>query len=357
MVVDVTHHEHKTTKKCPIATISSISSLTNTIDSHPVAAVMGFTSNPTGYTANNISDVLSDEDEEDELDSDAHTCNTIIKNIDSTVITLPKADECHAPMTVWHLFWCTYYSPLGDLPINFNCLLDVVSHLVIIHEDLVNKLKLHCKKLHTPIFTKTAMHNDQKNIIKFDEFVKLQLYDASGQYVLKSVHTVISSSSCIPILLGLPFLKHNSIVIDVDVNTAIDKYNGFDLLNPPIAAQKPKPRIGQQKFNYEYHANILRLHKLLLEDLKTTLLHCKHFVSSEHAQKIDVVGAVCVRLERLAAQEKSDQMGTEILKTYHAVFEPCPHIDDLPTDVYCHIKLKDASKMITTQSYSSPQKY
>ena len=200
---------------------------------------MGFASNPAGYTTNNVSDVLLDKDEEDELNSDVHTCNAIIGSIDGAVITPPKVDEHHAPMTVPHLFWCTSYSPVGDLPITFNCLLDVGSHLVIICEDLVNKFKLHCKRLRTPIFTKTAMHNDQKNVIEFGEFVKLQLYNASGQYISKYVHAVISSSLCVPILLGLPFLKHNSIVSDVDMNTAIDKYNGFDLLNPPIPAQKP----------------------------------------------------------------------------------------------------------------------
>ena len=75
------------------------------------------------------------------------------------------------------------------------------------------------------------------------------------------------------------------------------------------------------------------------------------------SQKIGVVGAVHVQLEHLAAQEKLDQMGSEILKTYHAVFKPCPHTDDLPMDVYCHIKLKDASKTITMWSYLSPRKY
>ena len=72
---------------------------------HPVAAVMGFTSNPTGYTTNNASDILSDEDEEDELNSDVCTCNTIIEGIDDNVIILPKVDEPHAPMTVLHMFW------------------------------------------------------------------------------------------------------------------------------------------------------------------------------------------------------------------------------------------------------------
>jgi hypothetical protein len=43
---------------------------------------LGFASNPAGYTAANASDVLFDEDEEDELESDVRVCNAIIEDID-----------------------------------------------------------------------------------------------------------------------------------------------------------------------------------------------------------------------------------------------------------------------------------
>ena len=39
------------------------------------------------------------------------------------------------------------------------------------------------------------------------------------------------------------------------------------------------------------------------------------------------------------------------------VFSEIPHIDDLPSDVYCRIKLKDASRSIHTRTYSTPRKY
>ena len=103
--------------------------------------------------------------------------------------------------------------------------------------------------------------------------------------------------------------------------------------------------------------NILKPCTQLLEELKTTLLHWKPKVHSQHVQKVDVVAAVWVHLEQLTAQEQLDKMGADILKTYSAVFAPCPHTNDLPTDVYCHIKLKDTSKTITTRYYSSPRKY
>ena len=107
---------------------------------------MGFTSNPAGYTAINTSDILSEDDEEDELNSNVHACNVLIESIDDPVITPPKANDTHAPLTVPHLFWRVSCSPINDLPLTFDCLLDVGSHLVIICEDLVNQLKLHHKK-------------------------------------------------------------------------------------------------------------------------------------------------------------------------------------------------------------------
>ena len=63
------------------------------------------------------------------------------------------------------------------------------------------------------------------------------------------------------------------------------------------------------------------------------------------------------RLEELTTQDQLKCMGREIFDKYKHVFEPIPHVDELPTDVYCRIQLKDASKMIATRSYSSPHKY
>ena len=64
-----------------------------------------------------------------------------------------------------------------------------------------------------------------------------------------------------------------------------------------------------------------------------------------------------MHLEQLTAQDQLTQMGAKISKTYSTVFEPCPHTEKLPKDVYCRIELKDTSKTITTQSYLSPHKY
>ena len=78
---------------------------------------------------------------------------------------------------------------------------------------------------------------------------------------------------------------------------------------------------------------------------------------TNHIRNLDVVGTVCERLEELAAQNQLEHMEKEVFAKYKAVFEPIPHVDDLPTDIWCRINIKDASKTIMMRTYSSPHKY
>ena len=238
--------------KKPVGAVTA--GITNTAagpSMHPVATVMGYTSNPVGYTANYLLAILTDDDGEDKLDSsEVHThVAAIIVNVDSTapnIFNLPKVDCDHvAPLTVSHIFWCASVSPPNSLPSQFDCLLDIGSHLVIIYEQLANDLGLHHHKLENPIITDLVMQPDGPKVLKFNGFVKLRLYDFSGVYVTKTVHTVIFPTLCSPILLGLPFLEHNNIVIDVNACTAIDQCNSFDLLHPsaPHPKTSVKPRL------------------------------------------------------------------------------------------------------------------
>lgn len=44
-------------------------------------------------------------------------------------------------------------------------------------------------------------------------------------------------------------------------------------------------------------------------------------------------------------------------KDFRPIFEPIPHVDELPTNVLARIKLKDANKTIVSRSYTCPRKY
>ena len=65
--------------------------------------------------------------------------------------------------------------------------------------------------------------------------------------------------------------------------------------------------------------------------------------------EMDVVSAVRVCIECLAAQDKLTSLGEDVKGRYKDVFSEIPHVDLLPNDVYARIKLKDATKSITTR--------
>src|ERR1700685_3413424 len=52
-----------------------------------------------------------------------------------------------------------------------------------------------------------------------------------------------------------------------------------------------------------------------------------------------------------------NQLYNAVKDKHSNVFHPIPHVDELPTNVYCRIKLKDVSKTITTCTYTSPRKF
>ena len=144
----------------------------------------------------------------------------------------------------------------------------------------------------------------------------------------------------------------------IKAQTVIDKLNNFDLLHPsaPPAKKTVKPKLW---FNYEAYKTIKGHCVVLLAEMKYTFTAKQKSNSyhMQHIQKLDTVGAVWEHLEELATQQQLKWMGLEVFNKYKCVFEPIPHMDELLMDVYCWIQLKDAMKVITMWSYSSPHKY
>lgn len=139
---------------------------------------------------------------------------------------------------------------------------------------------------------------------------------------------------------------------------AIDKVQNFDLLNPPTpVVTAPPPQ--KYKFNFEEHKSVLDVWKKVMQELQSTFAVKQKTGAyhTNHIRNLDVVGTVHEQLEELAAQNQLEHMGKEVFVKYKAVFKPISHVNDLPTDVWCHINIKDASKRITMRTYSSPCKY
>jgi hypothetical protein len=99
--------------------------------------------------------------------------------------------------------------------------------------------------------------------------------------------------------------------------------------------------------------------KIMLAELKMVCAEraCQYKNKPEDVKPVDVVAAIRTRIETLTSLEQLNRMGEAVKEKYKDVFSPIPHLDDLPTDVYCRIKLKDATKTFTTRSYSTPRKY
>jgi hypothetical protein len=80
-------------------------------------------------------------------------------------------------------------------------------------------------------------------------------------------------------------------------------------------------------------------------------------VTCEHVKDIDVIAAIRIRIEQLAAEQELEKLDMQTKERYADVFRPIPHIDEMPDTVLCKINLKNASKMIETRSYSCPRKF
>ena len=320
--VDAACRAHKDKMK---KTIGAVTPATSTMGPslHPMAAIMGYASNPVGYQANYSLAVLSDKEDKYELDSSKVRGRLAaivedVNNVTPDSLNLLKADsEFVAPLMVPHMFWRASASTPNSLPIQFDCLLDIGSHLVIIHEQLVKDLNLRHRKLHEPIISELAMQPNGPKFLKFTHFIKLKLYDSSGTYIAKTVCAVISPTLCAPVLLGLPFLKHNNIVIDANCHTAIDKKNNFDLLHP-LSPPKKKDAKATLQFNYEAHKTILNLHSALLAEMKEkfTTKRKADYYQTQKLMKGDIIGAVHEQLEELTAQDQLKHMGHEIFDKY-----------------------------------------
>ena len=89
--------------------------------------------------------------------------------------------------------------------------------MVLICASLVKQLDLHLQKLPSPIEIELAMQNKKEKVsVILTEYVHLSLHDSTGEYSAWTVRAIVTPNLCNPVILGLPFLKHNKIVIDHD---------------------------------------------------------------------------------------------------------------------------------------------
>jgi hypothetical protein len=326
-------HVHTSQKLKPVATTASVVDDKNTSQPvHPVAAILGSSATPVAYMANNISSVIEHGEESTSDVSISVSCIAPCKRLFSN-----------------HLFWdCSTTGSAGDVSSLMHSMLDCGCHTVLIHEELAESLALKRQTLYKPETIGVTIVTGKKGDgeITLMEWVKLKVEDPSRNRTVKMIRAIIYPGLCAPLILGLPFLKRNEIVIDCATCTAIHKPSSFDLLNPQALEAKQPPKLQLK----EVFTWVCASQKEVLAELKGMCM-AQHHVLDETEEKIKAVAmvmAVQQRMEVLAAQAELMKLGDEMKKEFVVVFKPIPHVDSLPTDVYCHIKLKDVSQRIAT---------
>jgi Aspartyl protease len=308
---------------------------------HPVAIVMGSSCFPVAYMPSNESNVL---DEDSESNSSGMVSNmlfalsaAVLESRDSHDSDQLKAVRPSAlpPFHEPHLIWrCSMSGAKNSFPIMFDALIDHGSHAVLVREDFVDSLALRRRKLPVPETVELAMRSGgQKVLVELTHWVKLKLHDPSNHWTAKTVRAIVTPGLCAPVILGLPFLVHNNIVIDHAARTVIDKTSNFDLLNPVGLPLAPPPKKKLKEFFLDLKENC----ELMVAELKMvcTERKCITECSLKPVKPVDIVAAVCGQIEVLAAQEHLQKLGQQVITEFVDVFAPIPHIDDLPSDVYC----------------------
>jgi hypothetical protein len=212
--------------KKPSCTVAAVSNTTldenNMTTSHPVAAVMGSSNAPVAYIPNNASSVIEGGNESD--DSVSHSFPSHHANYHAQVAAIAPTQDI-APLKLPHLLWrCAIFGGLrNEFPTILTVLLDCGSHLVLIDESLANQLHLKRSLLPQPEKIELALLPDgPKEEIELHEWVPLEICDPSLSWKVKTVRAVVALRLCTPVVLGLPFLSHNSIVIDYAIPRVTD---------------------------------------------------------------------------------------------------------------------------------------
>jgi len=264
--------------------------------------------------------------------------------------------DVSCPLCSKHLLWdCQIHGLISDFPVMTRALIDNGAHLVLIHPELVDQLGLKKYHLHKPETIDVVFGNKKKQGTKLYNYVKLSITLLDSQWTSRTVRALVTLGLCAPIILGLPWLVHNSIVIDHAARTCIDKKNAYDLLNPPKIVPPPACKLRLHEQIKETKAD----KKLVLAEL---MLVCNDRLKNskfkpEIVEPFDVVAAVRGCIESLAAADALIRHEQKLKSEFKPIFEPIPHVDDLPWDVITEIHIKNAEKTIKTCTYPSLWKY
>ncbi|KAG1897422.1 uncharacterized protein F5891DRAFT_1191864 [Suillus fuscotomentosus] len=253
----------------------------------------------------------------------------------STIEEVSDSDDdlCIAPLETAHLIWpCLLTGPSINYFEHVDALIDHRSHLVLIDENIVTKLGMRRRKLHTKIEAKSAFTDSVSLPFSFSEYVLLSPSSLNNDWTSHTIHAIVALGLSVPLLLGGPFLQHNYLVIDHETRTCISKNSQYDLLNAP-------QRIQRVTKAHPSRRDVLHMRKNVIRELKGALGPQYHKVKQHATSKSnDITSVLCRRIDTLAFiednKEHLERLDKEMRRKYDDRFpEDIPHIDELPTDI------------------------
>ena len=88
----------------------------------------------------------------------------------------------------------------------------------------------------------------------------------------------------------------------------------------------------------------------MVAELKMVCHDCLLHTQSKFKQitHVNPITTVRHRIKILGTQHELRELGVAMNIEFKDVFSEIPHIDDLPSDIYCQIKLKDTLQLVHT---------
>ncbi|KAG2340780.1 hypothetical protein BDR05DRAFT_1002179 [Suillus weaverae] len=240
------------------------------------------------------------------------------EEVETVMVVMPSAvlgngtdpgKECVAPLQTPHLHWdCLVDGPAVSSPLTLSALIDHGSSLVLIGEDLVNKLGLRRHQLRKPVPVSLALSKDKESFL-LSQYVKL---------------------SC----------------------TSLDQV--YMSQTPKNATQPSPPHISPSG------PQLFWMKRDVINELKAVLPELKDIVDNECEQVngTDVIAAIQSRIDGLLYQEQLRALDDKYKKVFEDRFPAdIPHNDTMPSDVLFWVSLKDANKIVQLRSYNCLKKY
>ena len=219
------------------------------------------------------------------------------------------------PLKCKHLTWnCVLTGPSDSFSVK--ALIDSGAHMVLIRPSFARKLRLPILSLPNPEHVNVAISGDN-SARSLSHYIILQPASPHSSFVSKPVHAVLTPNLSVPLILGLPFLVSNKITC-----------------------------------NYARHECNVVIHDKSI-NLLAENKPCVHNIQAD----TDILGALHERARLPATDHLLLEHETELRQRFQSVFEPLPHVNDLPEQPVARIQLKDPNSTIKTRNYPCPRKW